>query len=93
LMHGPHSPLCHTPTVMEKVQLCEWCMNLSCRASSASSLCTPGSVLIDIHIRAEEAGFCAECPAEWTQGNGEECRCGSKDGMPESMFKKRREDK
>lgn len=39
----------------------------------------PGSVLIDIHIRAEQADFCAACQAQLMQGSGEERRSGSKE--------------
>lgn len=39
----------------------------------------PGSVLIDIHIRAEQADFCAERQAELMQGSREERRSGPKE--------------
>lgn len=38
-----------------------------------------GSVLIDIHIRAEQADFSAERQAELMQGSREERRSGSKE--------------
>ncbi|TKS79437.1 Junctional protein associated with coronary artery disease [Collichthys lucidus] len=38
-----------------------------------------GSVLIDIHIRAEQADFCAACQAQLMQGSGQERRSGSKE--------------
>lgn len=40
---------------------------------------TAGSVLINIHIRAEQADFCAKCQAELMQGSREERRSGSRE--------------